>query len=376
MRPTTTDVATRPIAPSCPRLSRRRLGLVAAAAYHLAPASAPVAGGADPPRPIRIGQIGVGHGHATKLAVYRASPDYEVLGIVEPDEGLRRAAADKAPFAGLPWMPRDELLALPGLDAVLVESRVGDLLDHAKAAVAAGKHVHVDKPAGTSLPRLRRLLAAAAARGLFVQLGYMYRYNPAVLLLHEFLRAGWLGDVFEVHAVMSKLVGDAERDALGEQPGGTMFELGCHLVDLVVAILGPPRGVTAFPRHSGLRDDGLLDNMLAVLEYPRATATIRTSVIEVEGWSRRQLTVCGTEGTFHLQPLDDPAVRLSLSRARGGHPAGTSTVTFPAFQRYVADAADMARIIRGGKRPDFDAAHDLAVHEAVLAASGLEIGTP
>ena len=41
--------------------------------------------------PIKIGQIGVGHAHASKLAVYRASADYEVVGIVEPDDGAAEA---------------------------------------------------------------------------------------------------------------------------------------------------------------------------------------------------------------------------------------------------------------------------------------------
>ena len=44
--------------------------------------SAPLPLGSEQ-KPIRVGQIGVGHGHATKLAVYRASPDYEVVGVVE-----------------------------------------------------------------------------------------------------------------------------------------------------------------------------------------------------------------------------------------------------------------------------------------------------
>ena len=44
-----------------------------------------------------------------------------------------------------------------------------------------------------------------------MQMGYMYRYNPAVVLLREFLKSGWLGEVFEVHAVMSKVVEAAER---------------------------------------------------------------------------------------------------------------------------------------------------------------------
>ena len=111
-------------------------------------ALAPTPTRAAPPR-IKVGQIGVGHGHATKLAVYRRSADYEVVGVVEPDEGLRKRAQGQAAFKDLPWMSREELLNVPRLQAVLVETRVRDLLDNADAAVAAGKHVHIDKPAGS-----------------------------------------------------------------------------------------------------------------------------------------------------------------------------------------------------------------------------------
>src|SRR5438034_2246787 len=102
---------------------------------------AAVAGGlavAKPEKPrIKIGQIGVGHAHASKLAVYRRSPDYEVIGVVEPDAGLRQRADSAAPFKGVPWMTREQLLNTPGLQAVLIETRVKDLLDAAEASVAA-----------------------------------------------------------------------------------------------------------------------------------------------------------------------------------------------------------------------------------------------
>ena len=49
-----------------------------------------------------------------------------------------------------------------------------------------------------------------------------------------------------------------------------MFELGCHVIDLVVGVLGKPRACTPFARHSAQLDDGLADNMLAVFEYPKA----------------------------------------------------------------------------------------------------------
>src|SRR5262249_10836042 len=160
---------------------------------------------------IRVGQIGVGHAHAGKLAVYRDSPDYEVVGVVEPDAELRKRAESQPPYRGLPWVTQDELLSTPDLRAVLVETRVGDLLRTAEPGAAAGKHLHLDKPAGESLPQFRRLLDAAARQKLLLQMGYMYRYNPAVVLLRQFLKEGWLGEVFEAHAVMSKVIPPDER---------------------------------------------------------------------------------------------------------------------------------------------------------------------
>src|SRR4051812_7594843 len=93
-------------------------------------------------RRIKIGQIGVGHAHASKLSVYRSSPDYEVVGIAEPDAALRKRAQTQKVFQGLPWLTRDRLLETAGLQAVLVETEVGELLATAEACVAAGKHIH------------------------------------------------------------------------------------------------------------------------------------------------------------------------------------------------------------------------------------------
>jgi len=325
---------------------------------------------AAPPR-IKFGQVGVGHAHATKLAVYRHSPDYELVGVVEPDDALKKRAESQPAFRDVKWMTREELLNAPGLQAVLVETRVRDLLDSAEACVAAGKHVHLDKPAGESLPQLRRILESATKQRLLVQMGYMYRYSPAVVLLREFLRQGWLGDVFEVHAVMGKVVDPAARQELAAFRGGIMFELGCHVLDLVVGVLGKPKEVTGHAQHVSKVDDKLLDNTLAVLTYPKALATVKSSALEVDGFDRRHLVVCGTEGTFHIQPLDNPAARVALSKPRGAYKKGYQDVKFPKFERYVADAADMARVIRGEKGSDFPAEHDLAVEEALLKACGL-----
>ena len=323
---------------------------------------------------LKVGQIGVGHSHAAgKMQVLRNSPDWEVVGIVETDPELRAEAEGSEVYQGLHWMTAEQLLNTPGLQAVAVETRTDQLLEVADVCVAAGKHIHLDKPPGEDFDRFRRLLRSADRQQLVVQLGYMYRYNPAILLLRDLLAKGWLGEVFEIQAVMSKEVGQSKRKRWAKYPGGTMFELGCHLVDLLIGVLGQPDNITSYNRHSGDFEDGLMDNMMAVCEYPRATATIRSSALEVEGFDRRHLTVCGTEGTVHIQPLDAPKVKLALAEPRGAYRKGYQEIEVGPYVRYVDDVADLAAIIRGEKLADFDTAHDLAAQETLLRACEMPI---
>ena len=93
------------------KLHRRALLQGASAAALLAGLSRGMAA-EEPPsgrarRRVKIGQMGVGHAHATKLSVYRASPDYEVVGIVEPDPALREQARSQLAFRDLRWMSRE-----------------------------------------------------------------------------------------------------------------------------------------------------------------------------------------------------------------------------------------------------------------------------
>ncbi|MDG2220960.1 MAG: Gfo/Idh/MocA family oxidoreductase [Rubripirellula sp.] len=322
---------------------------------------------------IRIGQIGVGHAHAAKLSVYRNSADYEVVGIVEPDPVRRKQAQSHAAFRDLPWMTQEQLLNHPGLQAVLVETPVCDSLNAAESCVAAGMHVHLDKPAGESLPQFERILNAARRQQLLIQMGYMYRYNPAIVMMRSFLQRGWLGDVFEIHTVMSKVVDPKSRRSLAEYRGGIMFELGCHILDLAIGVLGEPTSVNSFHQHASRQDDSLQDNMLAVLQYPKAIASVKSSALEVQGFSRRHFVVCGTKGTFHIQPLDNPSARVALTEPQAGYQAGYQEISFPKYTRYSDDANDMARILRGEKETDFPYEHDLAVQRTLLKACGLAL---
>jgi predicted dehydrogenase len=323
---------------------------------------------------LRIGQIGTGHAHADgKLSVIRRSPDFELVGVVEPDERLRRAAQARKDYQGVQWLTEEQLLNTSGLRAVAIETEVKDLLATAARCVSAGMHLHLDKPAGESLSAYRRLLEETGHRRLTVQMGYMFRYNRAFEFCIQAARDGWLGKIFSIEAVIGKVSGASERAKLLPYRGGTMFELGCHLIDAVVTVLGKPQRVAATGRHSGNFADDLLDNQLATLEYANALVTIRSSVVEVAGNARRQFVVCGDAGTVDIRPLEPPAVRLALAEARGEFRKGYQDVKLPSLPRYEADFVDLARVIRGEKSFAWTPEHDLAVQETILRASGLPV---
>ena len=321
---------------------------------------------------IKIGQIGTAHAHASgKMGTMRKfSDDYEVVGIAEPDAEKRAEAQADPAYQSLKWMSEEELLRVTGLQAVAVETSVKDLVPTARRCIETGVHVHLDKPAGESLPAFKELLAQATRKGLVVQMGYMFRYNPAFQFCFKAVREGWLGEVFEIHGVMSKSVGQSKRQELSEYPGGSMFELGCHLIDPLVYLMGTPDTVTPYTRRTRPMEDSLADNQLAVFEYPEATATVRSTLVEIEGTERRQFVVCGSQGTIDIRPLEPPKMRLALNPARNGYKKGYQEVELPPMTgRYDGDFIDLAKIIRGEKQPDFTPEHDLAAQEAILRAS-------
>lgn len=325
------------------------------------------------PETIRVGLLGVGHGHAGgKLQVLQASPEFEVVGVAEPNSSVRERCQGRGSFAAARWVSEEELLADRSVTAIAVEARVQDSLALARRALEAGKHVHLDKPAGSSLLEFRAVLELARKRDLLLQMGYQFRYNAGFAFVREAVRRGWLGDVFSIHGTISSDIAPAGREALAAFPGGMMFDLGCHLIDAMVDMLGRPHAITPFLRHDSPAGDRLADNTVAVFQFECAVAVIETSAMEVGAGQRRQFAVCGTEGTVILQPFEPPAVRLCLRQPKAGYEAGWQTLPVENIPRYVRDFEEFAACIRGERQPSYGCDHDEAVQEAVLSASGME----
>jgi len=343
----------------------------------------PTATAADQPKKrIKIGQIGTGHEHASgKMSTFRKLSDhYEVVGIVEPDPGLRKRHEKSPTYKGLTWMTEEQLLNTQGLQAVAVEVDADDdhLMDIAERSINAGMHIHLDKPGGESFSKFKKVLDEAGRRNLTVQLGYMYRNNLAVQFCRNAVQQGWLGQVFEVHCVMSKFSSVGYRKYLSQFRGGTMFIYTCHMIDLVVGLMGKPDRVVSFQRNTR-SDVEMCDNGLTVLEYPKTTATIRTTSLEVEGFKRRQLVVCGDEGTIDIRPLEIYGIRppqtlklqLALAKGRDSFKKGYQEVSFPQVPgRYDDQLIELAQIIRGEIENPFPLEHELIVQQCLLEACG------
>lgn len=330
---------------------------------------------------IKIGQLGTGHAHAYKTVMLRKLTDrFEFVGVAEDDPELRKKAEKHPDYKGVRWMSSDELLALPDLQAVAVETRERECLPAALRCIRAGKHIHLDKPAGENLAEFRKLLDEAKAKKLVVQMGYMLRNSPAIQFCIKAVRDGLIGKIFDLDAAMSRLDNAASRKRIAGFRGGIPFLLGSHLVDLAVILLGEPTKIES--KMMRTRGDGCLDNGLIVFEYPGGCfATLRSSSNEVEGFQRRHVTIRGDRGTIIVQPLEikgnmaGGAVQLALDEARDGYKKGYQTLEMPPLKnRYEDQWIEFAKVIAGEMENPYDYEHDYIVQKCLLEACG--INTP
>ncbi len=324
---------------------------------------------------LRIAQYGTRHGHAEgKLLALRASPDVELAGVFELDPARRAALEGQGAYAGVHWFGREaDMLGDPSIIAVASEGLNAESLAQTEAIVRAGKHVWYDKPAGEDWPRWQAVVAEAEARGLLLQMGYMFRYHAGFARIAEWVRGGLLGELFSIRAHMSTSISVPARQVIAEHRGGIFYDLAGHMLDQIVWLLGRPDGVACFLRNDADTIAGFADNTLGVLSYPRALATIDIAAMEAPPAARR-LEVYGRRGSAIMEPFEPAgAIRLCLAEDAGDWAAGVHTVPVPAQTRqqlYERELAAFIATLRGAQKPDRPAAHDLLVQETLLRLTG------
>jgi predicted dehydrogenase len=226
--------------------------------------------------------------------------------IVAADADRRRAASLAAEVDGAvstdEW--RDAVVR-PDVDAVFVATTNEWLAPVTRAAIEAGKHVLVEKPAARSSAELHPLVQAAATAGVCVQVGFNHRHHPAFRKAREIVDSGALGELMFVRGRYGHggRVG-YEREWRADPKiagGGELLDQGVHLIDLASWFLGTFERVNGFA-HTYFWNMPVEDNAFLLLRTPRdQVAFLHASCTE---WKNLfSFEIYGREGKLHIEGL-------------------------------------------------------------------------
>ncbi len=327
---------------------------------------------------IRMAQYGTKHGHARgKLQAMLVNPDVEVAGVFEPDEDRRAKLQANGSWSNdVHWFADAvEMLEDKSIVAIASEGNNAESLDQTEEIVNAGKHVWYDKPAGENWEQWQRVIRTAQEKSLLVQLGYMLRYHSSFKQVTEWARSRFLGNVFSVRAHMSTNVSEEARTRISQHIGGIFFDLGGHVLDQIVWMLGRAEKVTSFLRNDGGSVEPFRDNTLTVYEFEKGMAFISISALEPRPMARR-FEVYGTEGSAIIVEPFEPGhtIRLCLQNAKEGYSQGEQIVKIAGESRqrlYELELDAFLATIAGEQPPDRPVSHELLVQETLLRATGV-----
>lgn len=330
---------------------------------------------------VKIAQIGTsqnGHGTVIWKSLVKQNDIFEVVGYAFPENEREKFPSQQKYFDGFRELTVEQILKDPEIEAVAVEGEEIFLTKYALMAAKAGKHVHMEKPGGTSLAQFEEMIAAMKESGKVFSAGYMYRFNPKIREAMDRIARGELGRIYAVEAHMDCKHPKSLRDWLSTFPGGMLFYLGCHLIDLIYRIQGEPKAVIPLSCKTGFDDACGEDYGMVVFQYENGVSFAKTSACEPGGFLRRQLVICGEKGTIEIKPLevipDGKGSMLytvaSESFATGWHEPWTTSKT-EIFDRYDAMMRNFAEMVNGKENP-YSYDYELNLYKLILKACGKE----
>ena len=331
---------------------------------------------------IRVAQIGTGHDHASGIynAMWEMSDEVEIVGFCTPEDDENAFSSDRsADYHGAKPVTMEEILSDRSIDAITVEAVDKKLTKYAQIALDAGFPVHMDKPGGIDQASFEAMCDTAIRKNLPLSIGYMYRFNPALLEFEERYRAGEFGDILYINAEMSCFHNARKREWLAEYPGGMMYYLGCHLVDIIYRLQGEPIEVIPLNAASGMDGAHGVDNALAAFRYPKGVSFARTTGTERGGYSRRNIVIVTEKGTFELRPTeyrssDEPGADgdmlktdYHLTTETAWRACGEIKSTEP-FHRYKDMLRAFFAAVKGEGQLAVDPEYEKKLHKLVLEA--------
>ena len=338
---------------------------------------------------IKIAQIGTGHDHAfSPIPTFKKLSDiFEFVGyctVPEDEYNVPQFSnqAHKWAIGDAKQLTLDEILNYPDLDAVCIETEDRALTKYAIMAAEKGLHIQMDKPGGVDDAEFDRLIDIVEKKKLVFHMAYMYRYNPAVIKLKEDIKAGKLGDIIATEGEMDCRHALPKRNWLKAYPGGMLYFLGCHMVDLVYSIMGDPEEIIPLSCSSGLEGTDAKDFGMAVFKYKNGVSVAKSTAVEDGGYERRHLLVVGTKGTVELRPIETGAesteifnaqkttVRENFSEAFTSKAECYETEVFGRFDGMFRAFADY---INGVRSNPYTYEYERKLHKILLKACGEKV---
>ncbi|MGM0983686.1 MAG: oxidoreductase [Pseudomonadota bacterium] len=249
---------------------------------------------------LNVGLVGYGMaGRTFHAPLIQAAPGLELTAVVSGN--AERVQTDYPEVEVLPKAA--QLFARRDIDLVVIATPNDTHFPLAKAALAAGKHVVIDKPLSVTASEARLLKAQADGAERLLSVFHNRRWDSDFLTLKALLEEGGLGRVVALESRFDRFrprVTDRWRDH--HKPGGGIwFDLGPHLLDQALQLFGMPKAILLELATS--RDGAEVDDdFLALLEYDRLRVTLQASSLVADPTPR--FRVHGTRGSFVKYGLD------------------------------------------------------------------------
>jgi len=248
---------------------------------------------------IKVGLIGYGVGGRQFHAPYlRASEGCELVGIVTSSLDRARLAAEENPGARV-FARYDELVAA-GVDAVVVSTPPHTRRQLVLDAFGDGLHVMADKPFAPSAEVGRELADAADRAGVLLNVYHNRRYDTDIVTARSVAASGALGELRRL-----ELRCDQDDPGIVQTgpDGGLLRDLGSHVVDQALLLLGPARAVTAW-LHITQTPDGPVDTGFVLTIAHHSGAHSHISSTKLARLTSRELRLIGTDGSYRSDYSD------------------------------------------------------------------------
>jgi predicted dehydrogenase len=278
---------------------------------------------------LRVGIVGAGNISGQYSACLARLPQLRVTAVC--DLQADRAAALAALHEGARVLALPDLLAADDVDAVLVLTLPATHTDVALAALAAGKHVYVEKPLATSVAEGREVVKAAVGAGLRVGCAPDTVLGTGVQTARAAVDAGRIGTPHSATAFMTTPGHERwhpDPEFYYQPGGGPLLDMGPYYLTSLVHLLGPvARVVGASARPSATRtvgsgpkagtsfDVAVDSTITGILEH--ASGALSTLVMSFDIWAARlpRIEVYGTGGSLSVPDPNNFAGPVELYSA-------------------------------------------------------------